>query len=260
MKRFALLLLAMKRFALLLLVLCHLAFAGPDDVNFSQRNSTDTGNVTRIPTHPLSAGLLWYDATTLQPYWSTLGSGLAMSPSGVLSATAAAQVNSDWNASSGVAQILNKPSIPAAQVNSDWNASSGVAQILNKPTIPTVTAFNFGAVNTRTLTIGTAFQALDPTKAAVVTLSPSCGATLTLSGGTTCTMQARVGTSSLTCSTGSVVATWTNGNTGALTIGLSLTQTIAGPGAIFLPIGAYAILCATSGTFTLTTAVDQSAG
>lgn len=27
-------------------------------------------------------------------------------------------------------------SIPAAQVNSDWNAASGVAQILNKPTIP----------------------------------------------------------------------------------------------------------------------------
>ena len=66
----------------------------------------------------------------------------------------AAQVNSDWNADSGVAQILNKPSlaavatsgsyddltnkptIPAAQVNSDWNAASGVAQILNKPTIP----------------------------------------------------------------------------------------------------------------------------
>ena len=48
----------------------------------------------------------------------------------------AAQVNSDWNAVSGVAQILNKPTIPAAQVNSDWNAVSGVAQILNKPTIP----------------------------------------------------------------------------------------------------------------------------
>lgn len=86
----------------------------------------------------------------------------------------AAQVNSDWNASSGVAEILNKPSlatvattgaysdlsgtpslaavatsgdyddltnkpsIPAAQVNSDWNASSGVAEILNKPTLATV--------------------------------------------------------------------------------------------------------------------------
>lgn len=66
----------------------------------------------------------------------------------------AAQVNSDWNANSGVAEILNKPSlatvatsgdyndlqnkptIPAAQVNADWDAVSGVAEILNKPTIP----------------------------------------------------------------------------------------------------------------------------
>ena len=50
----------------------------------------------------------------------------------------AAQVNADWNAISGIAQILNKPSIPAAQVNSDWNSVSGVSQILNKPTIPAV--------------------------------------------------------------------------------------------------------------------------
>ena len=34
--------------------------------------------------------------------------------------------------------LLNKPTIPAAQVNSDWNANSGVAQILNKPTLATV--------------------------------------------------------------------------------------------------------------------------
>ena len=36
--------------------------------------------------------------------------------------------------------LTNKPTIPAAQVNSDWNANSGVAQILNKPTIPTKTS------------------------------------------------------------------------------------------------------------------------
>lgn len=48
----------------------------------------------------------------------------------------AAPVNSDWNAVSGLAQILNKPSIPAPQVQSDWNAVSGLAQILNKPSIP----------------------------------------------------------------------------------------------------------------------------
>ena len=41
--------------------------------------------------------------------------------------------------------LTDKPTIPAAQVNSDWNAASGVAQILNKPTIPTV--------NNATLTI-----------------------------------------------------------------------------------------------------------
>lgn len=46
------------------------------------------------------------------------------------------QVNSDWNATSGVEEILNKPTIPAAQVNSDWNAVSGVEEILNKPSIP----------------------------------------------------------------------------------------------------------------------------
>lgn len=35
--------------------------------------------------------------------------------------------------------LNGKPTIPAAQVNSDWNAVSGVAEILNKPTIPVIT-------------------------------------------------------------------------------------------------------------------------
>lgn len=89
----------------------------------------------------------------------------------VISATG--QVNADWNSTSGLSEILNKPTlgtmaaenandytptsglatvatsgsyndlsnkptIPAAQVNSDWNANSGVAQILNKPTLAAV--------------------------------------------------------------------------------------------------------------------------
>jgi hypothetical protein len=32
--------------------------------------------------------------------------------------------------------LTNRPTIPAAQINSDWNASSGVAVILNKPSVP----------------------------------------------------------------------------------------------------------------------------
>lgn len=38
-------------------------------------------------------------------------------------------VNFTW------ANLGGKPTIPAAQVNSDWSAASGVAQILNKPTL-----------------------------------------------------------------------------------------------------------------------------
>lgn len=86
-------------------------------------------------------------------------------------------VNADWNAVSGDAQILNKPTIPSAlgdlsgtsdnitqgtsnlfmttaerskltgiaagaevNVNADWNATSGDAEILNKPTIPATLA------------------------------------------------------------------------------------------------------------------------
>jgi len=71
------------------------------------------------------------------------------------------QVNADWNATSGVAEILNKPEFTEVsaghgitienvddtiiisstggggdpQVNSDWTATSGVAEILNKPTL-----------------------------------------------------------------------------------------------------------------------------
>ena len=35
------------------------------------------------------------------------------------------------------ADLSNKPTIPAAQVNADWNATEGVAQILNKPSVYT---------------------------------------------------------------------------------------------------------------------------
>ena len=40
--------------------------------------------------------------------------------------------------------LTNKPSIPAAQVNADWSASSGVAQIFNKPFIPPLSSVVIG--------------------------------------------------------------------------------------------------------------------
>ena len=48
----------------------------------------------------------------------------------------------NWNGKSNFSgdynDLTNKPTIPSAQVNSDWNANSGVAEILNKPTLGTM--------------------------------------------------------------------------------------------------------------------------
>lgn len=47
------------------------------------------------------------------------------------------QEQADWNVTdtTNPAYIKNKPTIPAAQVQSDWNATSGMGVILNKPTL-----------------------------------------------------------------------------------------------------------------------------
>lgn len=55
-----------------------------------------------------------------------------------IAAGAEVNVQPNWTQTNTSADdyIKNKPTIPAAQVNSDWNASTGKAAILNKPTIP----------------------------------------------------------------------------------------------------------------------------
>jgi hypothetical protein len=80
------------------------------------------------------------DATI--PLADTINAGLMLAEEKIkltgIEAGAEVNVNADWNATSGDAEILNKPAIPAAQVNADWLATSGLAEILNKPaSIPT---------------------------------------------------------------------------------------------------------------------------
>ena len=89
-------------------------------------------------------------AGTSGQYLTSTGSSIAWS---TLPTIPAAQVQTDWNASGTIAEILNKPTlatvatsgsytdllntptIPSAQVQSDWNASGTLAEILNKPTL-----------------------------------------------------------------------------------------------------------------------------
>ena len=48
--------------------------------------------------------------------------------------------------------LSNKPSIPAAQVNADWNATSGLGVILNKPVVPAQPSVTTASAGTAALT------------------------------------------------------------------------------------------------------------
>ncbi|MDE6250131.1 MAG: hypothetical protein K2M34_00650 [Alphaproteobacteria bacterium] len=63
--------------------------------------------------------------------------------------------------------LADKPSIPAAQVNADWNATSGKAQILNKPTLGALAAK--AAVTSADITDGTIVNADIAANAAIAT-------------------------------------------------------------------------------------------
>lgn len=73
--------------------------------------------------------------TNAKNYADGLASNYATAAQGALADTAVQPSDLATVATTGdYDDLLNKPTIPAAQVNSDWNANSGVAEILNKPT------------------------------------------------------------------------------------------------------------------------------
>jgi len=116
--------------------------------------------------------------------------------------------------------------------------------------------FNFGTPAARTIAVSTAYQAADVTKAANIAISPSCTNATTVLAASACTMNVRQSSAAgLTCSTGTIVKTWSS----TIALGLVITQGNTFPFDIKLPIGGYFILCPSAGTFTIS-AVDQSAG
>lgn len=104
-----------KILATLAMLIAGLAHAGPNDIVLNQRLPTDNGTIQRFMiSSPVGTDCLFYfnnsaGTPTPLPYCAQVGSGLSIS-GGVISATPqAGQVNADWNATSGAAQILNKP-------------------------------------------------------------------------------------------------------------------------------------------------------
>ncbi|HWR15159.1 MAG TPA: hypothetical protein VN577_10040 [Terriglobales bacterium] len=95
--------------------------------------------------------------------------------------------------------LTNKPTIPAAQVNSDWNASSGVTQILNKPVLATVaTSGSYTDLSNKpTIPDAVTFKTNSVTNGSQTLLNLKAGANITLaddgSGGITVTSSAVAG-------------------------------------------------------------------
>lgn len=101
-------------------------------VNKPTYTATEVGALPDTTVIPAAPGTLNTTATTAQ----STSSSEALSGNITLHKVAKTGTYND---------LIGKPTIPAAQVQSDWNATSGMGVILNKPTIPTV--------NNATLTI-----------------------------------------------------------------------------------------------------------
>lgn len=106
--------------------------------------SGTVANATSTPTITLSLGAITPSAVSTGAlvvanmlYPTTKGtSGQVLSTNGTntVSWTSLATVATTGS----YADLTNKPSIPSAQVNSDWSATTGISQILNKPALATV--------------------------------------------------------------------------------------------------------------------------
>lgn len=123
--------------------------AAPWDVRFQQENAIGNiigGWVANNPTTG-QTGFYAQDGNTGGLSWVIVGTGLTVA-SGVMSATAGAQVNSDWNAVSGVEQILNKPSVVSAFTNdSGYITSSALSPYLTTATAASTYATQINLTN-----------------------------------------------------------------------------------------------------------------
>lgn len=90
------------------------------------------------------------------PAWGDIAGKPAVIAAGDTEADARTAIGAGTSSFSGSYDDLDdKPTIPAAQVNSDWDATDGLAEILNKPSIPD-SPDDIGAVPTsRKVTAGT---------------------------------------------------------------------------------------------------------
>lgn len=275
---------AMKKIlALLLSVVASFVQACPDEIRIVQRDVTDTLTYTRqmCPPNYLTLPSLMVQDQNTQSLVAANFTGMTWDGT-TLSVTSSA-VNADWNASSGLAQILNKPTTLSGFGITDGVSATALTAVLTSyattsalatkyttptgssaqyvrgdgtlATLPTQVAFDFSQPASRTLAVSTDYQASNTAKAAILYPSFACTNATTILAASSCTVQVRQGSSSLTCSTGTVVYTINL----SVSLGLLITQASTNPAPLFVPIGGHFVFCPSAGTFTVS-AIEQSAG
>jgi hypothetical protein len=127
--------------------------------------------------------------------------------------------------------------------------------------MPIFKPFAAAAPLSRSVSAATAYQAQNPQMTNIVNITLNSSATLSLSGGTTNTANVVIGpTNAVASGTGTVIATYSNSNTGSLSIGLNLATVAETPISFILPATWYYAVIVTSGTVTIPITFEQVLG
>lgn len=126
---------------------------------------------------------------------------------------------------------------------------------------PVPATWNFSAPTSRTISLATAYQCSNTAAPCVITVNLQSTAAISLSGGTTNTANALVGsTNGVASGTGTIQCIHGNSNTGTLTIGLNLNTISTTQCTLPIPIGYYFAVRQIAGTVTITSTFENTAG
>lgn len=286
----------MKKFLIAAAFVPFFAWAGADDVRIDQRNSTDSGTITRTLASPSSDAFLTYFTGTKLPGWTTLDPTYFAINSGQLTLNIPGQVQSNWTESNSALPsfIKNKPTfatvaftglaadisgLPGGTVTSitagagllgGTITSSGtisLPDVVTSGTYRSVTVDAKGRVTSGTNPIFNFSQPSSRTLTASTSYQATDPSKASVIYPTyACTNATQVLASSSCTVQVRIGPSALTCSTGTLyytqelsvNLGVLITQASKNPVPIFLPIGGYFIICPTVGTFAITT-VEQTA-
>ena len=257
----------MKKLLLALLATISLAvYAGPNDVTVQQRNSADSGNITRTLTCPTGVGdcILYYNSSTLLPGYITLDPGCTIS-SGVFTCAGSTGPTGPQGPQ-GVQGIKGDKGDKGDTGSQGIQGVQGVQGVTGATGAPGADGAagvnNFGYPTSRSLSLATAYQCTNTAKPCVVTINLNSTANLTLSGGTTIVGEVRVGNANTVASGGgTAVGAYKNSLTGTLVVGVTLASDSYNSITVMVPTGGYFAIRQTSGSgLTVVSAFDQVVG